>query len=437
LHKEVVELLRRAASDLPCDAEDLAALGERALALLELEDVVGRQWPSREERKAVHRKLLCCGIDSPQSLLRSLSSRSAGRCSLNDSLDEAGFKCLLPETIAELTADLETRIRQRVEVLDEGRRPVLITAPHNIYLRRDGQPPHVMEEYTTLIAQRLARTLYGTCLTWSRAEQRRTELLWFLSRHCGDGSEAGAMLDPRNRDPNYLTPDEVLQNPWFKHMAKIADQWQGPSGQNKPTLHVDIHGCKDPPATPSHLTVGLGALRREADAGRGIVFTRSVDAFAASLESELGAVLSGMDLRPRATLVRVLLPSPADDLDGGASAPCERLSGAWAVSEGRVTQSQQAVSFAGFSHSCQLEMSQALRRTLTRDDAALARFARAVSRAWALALEAVVQTPTSLPALKTGTGNSTAWSSQMLRAVPRKKDQRRSASLQVRHRSFP
>ncbi|CAE8587293.1 unnamed protein product, partial [Polarella glacialis] len=246
-------------------------------------------------------------------------------------------------------------------------------------------------EYTTLIAQRLARTLGGTCLCWSRAEQKRSELLWCLARiRRGEGGDFSSFLDPRNRDPNYLHTEEVLQNPWFRQMCRLAERWRehNTDGDVRRSLHVDVHGCRDPPITPSHLTIGLAAMRNEVDSGRSSLSLARVEAFGALLKAELSAVLSQLDLRPQFVLVRVLLPALAEGR--------ERLSGAWALEDRRLTQSQQALTYAGFTHSCQLELSKSLRRVLSRDDAANARLGRAILRAWTLSFGTNATLP-SLP----------------------------------------
>ncbi|CAJ1433079.1 unnamed protein product [Effrenium voratum] len=388
LCKDILEMLKKAAfagasssqrgagSELPVEPEELVALGEQALDLEEMEDSM-LKWPNRDDR-AAHQRLVETGIGSAQALLTALQDRSSGKCRLNQLLEEAGCKGLKAEAVASLSEQLEVRARQRIEVMVEGPQPVLLTAPHNIYLRRDGQPPHIMEEYTTLIAQRLARQLRGACLSWSRAEQKRSELHWSLARvRCGEEGDFSSFL-ACNRDPNYLHTEEVTQNPWFRQMARIADQWRHTKdGGLRPTLHIDVHGCRDPPATPSHLTVGLAAMRHEVAMGRSPLSQARVEAFAQALQAELNSVLSNLDLRPRSQLVRVLLPA-------GKSGDLERLSGAWPQEERRLTQSQQAVAFAGFTHSCQLELSKALRRALSRDDAATGRLGRAVTKAWAM-----------------------------------------------------
>jgi len=401
--KDILEMLRRAPGGgyssssaqkpgfevLPGEPEELVALAEHALDLEELEDSMQLKW-SRDDREAAYHRLVQCGITSSQALLTALNDRIDGKCRLNQLLEEGGCKGLKADALAWLSDQLEVRARHRIEVSIEGGQPVLMTAPHNIYLRRDGQPPHMMEEYTTLIAQRLARHLGGTCLSWSRAEQKRSELHWCLARvRCGEADDLSSYLDPSNRDPNYLHSEEVTQNSWFRQMARFADKWRHTKdGSLRPIFHIDVHGCRDPPATPSHLTVGLAAMRHEVEMGRGPLTPGRVETFASALQAELTAVLSNLDLKPRSErLVRVLVPT----ISGGQT--MERLSGAWPLEERRYTQSQQAMAFAGFTHSCQLELSKALRRALSRDDGATARLGRAVTKAWALCCG-------SLPALR-------------------------------------
>eukprot|EP00929_Paragymnodinium_shiwhaense_P093078 TRINITY_DN53133_c0_g1_i1.p1 TRINITY_DN53133_c0_g1~~TRINITY_DN53133_c0_g1_i1.p1 ORF type:complete len:455 (+),score=94.24 TRINITY_DN53133_c0_g1_i1:523-1887(+) len=401
VYKDIVEELRqratvadgavKQASSTSCSAcsveDDLTALGERVVQLEELEEVVRLHWSNRDDRTAVHRKLLLCGIDSPQSLLRSITPQSGKEgVLLNALLEEAGFKGLRSDTRARLVADLEPRVFQRLDFSQEGSQPILTTAPHNIFLCRDGWPPHAMEEYTTLIAQRLARRLGGSCISWTRAEQHRSELLWNLGRcrEAGDKSvSAGSCLDPRNRDPNFLSSAEVMQNGWFRHVLQFAEDWRDPTdGRLLPMLHIDIHGCRDPPASAAHVTVGLAAMRHEAESGRGWLTVCRVEAFAEALEAELSAVLTPLTLRPRADATVLVLRPSLSAPEKGASGKVERFSGAWPLSIGRMTQAQQAVAYAGFSHACQLELSKALRKLLAKDDALVQRFGRAILKAW-------------------------------------------------------
>lgn len=387
-------------------AEDLVALGEKALDLEGLEDVVHSQWHKLEDRQAVYLKLLRCNIEGPQDLARSLQENTPGECGLNALFHESGFKTLSPQTIDSLVCELHVRLRQRIHLAEGRTCPVLFTAPHNMYLLRDDHPAHVMEEFTTLIAQRLARQLGGTCISWSRDEQRRSELLWLLARHAKPrtGDDQGFFLNPQNRDPNYLLVDELLHNNWFRQMTRVGDKFRDRFGPHRPTLHVDLHGCRDPPATQSHLTVGVAAMRQEADRARSNVTFERVEAFGAALSAELGPMLSAFGLKPAAPPLRVVghTSQACCTVDGkGAPAP-ERFTGARPLAERRVTQSQQAVFFAGFTHSCQLEMSKALRRLLSRDEAALSRFGRALCKAWVAASEPSLPRVLSAPAKRCG-----------------------------------
>merc|ERR1711879_439755 len=105
-----------------------------------------------------------------------------------------------------------------------GDRPVLVTAPHCIYVLRDGDTPHLVEESTAELAGMLANLLRGTHLMWSQLEQRRSELLVSCGRK--QGIERSKILDPRNRDPNYLSTIEVTENPWFQQMQSAAQGWR-------------------------------------------------------------------------------------------------------------------------------------------------------------------------------------------------------------------
>merc|ERR1711920_896984 len=58
------------------------------------------------------------------------------------------------------------------------------------------------------------------------------------------------------------------------------------------------------------------------------------------------------------------------------------LSGLWPPSSGRLTQTQQSLFFAGFTHALQLEMSLSLRRTLARDKKAIDRLGSAILNPW-------------------------------------------------------
>ena len=286
--------------------------------------------------------------------------------------------------------------------LQLGQQAILVTAPHSMALLRDGQAPHLKEGHTAEIAYGIAKHLDCSCLTWSFPERRRTELLWRVSKRIneqrGEEGQLGQLLDPRNRDPNFLATGELHQNTWFQQMTRALEHIQSHdqlnpwtstfiedmernhgNGRKLKTLHIDVHGCQDPPTTPSHLTIGLGAMCFHAvDLGDTDAFKDAVF-FGEALYQEFYRVLTkahvSYRLRPAdALLVRVAAPGPGED-------ECPRFSGAWRGTD-RHTQSQQAVTFVGFSHSVQLELSKALRALLVADRTLLKGFAGALHSAW-------------------------------------------------------
>ncbi len=280
---------------------------------------------------------------------------------------------------------------------------ILITAPHSMALLRDGHVPHLLERHTAEIAFGLARHLDGSCLTWSFAERRRTELLWRLSRRLNEqrgaqtGNTDGHLLDPRNRDPNFLATQELHQNAWFQQMIRALEHMISQDDMGLQTslslngvkggkynmleaLHIDVHGCQDPPSTPSPLTVGLGAMCFNAlDHGDLKAYDQAVF-FGQVLAKEFHCVLTNAHVSYRlppsgALLVRLVAPKQGRDEE------CPRFSGAWRGTD-RHTQSQQAVCFVGFSHAVQLELSKSLRALLVADRALLKGFALALKNAW-------------------------------------------------------
>lgn len=269
--------------------------------------------------------------------------------------------------------------RTRCELVEHGDRPVLVTAPHAIYVLRDGHTPHVMERHTSEIARAIAEELNCTSLQWTEEEQRRSKSLWDIADRAG--VTEGALLDPRNRDPNYLSTDECVTNQWHKLMRRSAVGFLAAFGYGQAMLHIDVHGCRDPPETSSHLTIGLGAMLLQAER-EGPAAVARVEAFGAALKAELSAEVYGLSfarLRPVPEPVSVLLP-----YGGDLSGSCARFSGAWPEETGRLTQSQQAVGLAGFTHSVQLEMSRSLRKALS-DTKSARRFGNALRTAWAKA----------------------------------------------------
>ena len=111
--------------------------------------------------------------------------------------------------------------------------------PHILALKRDNNSDHKPEDFTGTLARRFAKICGGACITWT--EQERTRIR-------DEGTDA------TNRDPNYLKDSELLDNPWFAALRSLRESkvslWDS-EGAMKPCLHVDVHGMKDPPLTPS------------------------------------------------------------------------------------------------------------------------------------------------------------------------------------------
>ena len=127
----------------------------------------------------------------------------------------------------------------------------------------------------------------------------------------------GHLLDPRNRDPNFLATSELQTNSWFQQMLRASQAWSFKFGPDLEALHVDVHGCQDPPNTPSHLTVGLGAMCFHAsDLGDTDGYENAM-CFGHALCKELGQVLAKAEalqaLRPRAALVRLAAPGVSEE----------------------------------------------------------------------------------------------------------------------------
>jgi hypothetical protein len=200
-------------------------------------------------------------------------------------------------------------------------------------------------------------------------------------------------------------------------------------------LHVDVHGCRDPPAYPAHLIVGMGAMRhryraeakRRAEQGGGSSISSSRDDGGGSASSSEGGS-GGSQRRERADGGHTDARGEACDNEplfghsqhpgdveaafacfeqalrrelADALAPVQRhlerlgkdmaeaalvrtdlpvLVGCWPAREQRYTSTQQTLRL-GFSHAVQLEFSLALREALFRDSSLCTAVAVALHRA--------------------------------------------------------
>jgi hypothetical protein len=253
-----------------------------------------------------------------------------------------------------------------------GKRPILVTAPHNIHLLRGDRVPPLRDVHTEQIAQAIAEDFGGTCLCWSQKEQRTSEHLWVLSGQLGD---EGSLLRPGNLDPNFLSAEELPDSEWHQLILSTASPWR----RLQATFHMDVHGCQDPPASPSHLTIGLGAMLQKAEGfAEAALVMGQVEALGEALQAELPHVLASIiPFKEHAAQLVRIVPHRENSKECSSSAL-----GAWPVESGRYTQSQQAVLFAGFTHSVQLEMSTALRGAIAKDRESATRFSIALRAAW-------------------------------------------------------
>jgi len=367
---------------LPEEEAGLVMLAERILALETLRELIRSQWQEERDQQLVCRELLERGVGSVSSLCeRPPDALRPGLASGKQ------LSALLKEAAVRSSEDEAQRDARRCELQEMGAEPCLATAPHNAFLRRDGQPLHSLEEYTSMLARSIARELGGSVLCWSREAQWRTELRYSLGHRrkaLGVASAVAEALDEANRDPNYLLPEELPGNAWFCKLKSWAAVRRGQC-----TLHVDVHGCQDPPKHPAYAMLGLAAMRQHAEAlaphdpHRRLVLSR-MEAFAHALEEAVGEALAPVLGRPPEQVVTVTGLAPAVN-DRGEHVMT--LSGAWPPDMVRLTQTQQSVSYAGVTHALQLELGRSLRHALIRDAAAVARLARAIRSSWLQALD--------------------------------------------------
>lgn len=294
-------------------------------------------------------------------------------------LDETGDASKEDVTDLEsLSASLREDAGRAFELRFSGNEPVLVTSPHSVYLLRDDHEPHVAEEHTAEIAAVMSFHLRGASLSWTCAEQRRTALLWAVANR--RGWDPRLLLDPRNRDPNYLEEGELSTSAWAADVDCVHGAWRERCGGATRALHLDVHGCRNPPDSGAHLTVGLGAMAARAEQEGSSLGVRRLAAFQRALWRELEPVVAGLELRCAGTAV--LTVTGLEGARPGAAAGGARFSGAWLAAPERRTQTQQAVGKAQFSHSLQLEMSRSLRARCRRSGPAVKAICQAIQRAW-------------------------------------------------------
>ena len=253
---------------------------------------------------------------------------------------------------------------ERFEVVGPSDVPVIFTAPHNIPLQRDGNKDHKLEEHTSFLARDFASSTGAGLLSWSKREIDAAQA--FLREN--------GRPDPSNRDPNYLTLDELPDSPWYATLralhSRCLEMQLGLAASSKrgqalhPILHIDVHGAADEAGpNPIDLHVGLRAMEYAANP--------KLPVFRRELRQELAPFMENESFQITVT------PS--------------RLTGAWPPDTRRLTVSQQSCRI-GYSLSVQLEFSRRLRKALKGDKnlrrtliSAVLRAARNVERSVAAA----------------------------------------------------
>ena len=133
---------------------------------------------------------------------------------------------------------------------------VVVTAPHTLKLCRDNHDPHSSESFTKFLAQRMAEIAGGACVTWKRSEIERVGKMI---------KSNGGEPPPSNRDPNYLTNQELPFSPWFHYLVQAKRTLMlATSRRNlRETLHCDFHGMKDSTIEGMDVIFGTLAMQKQ------------------------------------------------------------------------------------------------------------------------------------------------------------------------------
>lgn len=250
---------------------------------------------------------------------------------------------------ASLAAELR-RLAQRSRLVAGGfpdpspetQSPVLFTAPHSIYLRREGHAHHVPEWHTSDLARKFARAVKAAFLTWTKDEERRNKELFDIAGE----------PDGTNSDPNFTLRGDLCTSPWTCELRELREKF-GP----RPCLHVDLHGCRNPRQNRgSHVVVGLKAMEL---AGR-----EGVENLRRELQLVLSIVLKGF----------IVSVHPQKSLTG-------------ALEDDRCTLTQQSLSVEGgaWTHAVQIELCARLRKVLSESTTLQTLLAQGILIAWVMA----------------------------------------------------
>jgi len=362
---------------LPSEEEALVALAERILELESFKEVLRTRLEASDYARA-YEELLEQGVGSIAALA-AIHTISTIRLQVSQALHE--------EAVRQVSENEEQQLARRCEILRCGQAPFIATAPHNIFLRRDGDKPHMREDFTGAIAQELARGVRGCALCWTKVVQWRTEFRYALThRHkaqaAGDKKSVD-MLDASNRDPNFLHVDELPKNPWFCRLEAWAADHRS-ADQCCQALHVDVHGCQDPPKNPSHVIIGLRAMSQHVESlKQGPEREQAqhrLDVFGQMLKHKVAS-----NLAPAVAGIIALgdiVNVTGVGTSAGGNLYDDVLTGGYPKSTKRRTLSQQSVLHVGMSHSLQLEISMLFRKVLFAEPATTRELGRTIQECW-------------------------------------------------------
>ena len=166
---------------------------------------------------------------------------------------------------AMLSSEMLQRLMRLVTVESgDGSSGLLFTAPHGIWVQRDGHEHHKPEVYTTFLAVAMAQETASSYAVWSATERCKSDI------------RSGP--DAANTDPNYAAEPQLSELPWHRILARHVRRFrtaqrsggtgggEGKGGGFVGQLHVDIHGrrdaiaCKDGQLDVSDCDIGVGAM---------------------------------------------------------------------------------------------------------------------------------------------------------------------------------
>ena len=337
--------------DVDADVEDM----HPAASIAVYASTLAERRATSSELRGVHasdiaERLHNAELTTPHQLRR-LSLRADGALSTASRLPE--HECA---DLGELAA-IELRGDKGAVLHGEGS---LFTAPHGVFLRRkivgggletndeNEWETHYPEGWTTFLACAFAKTTGGASMTWCESERTRSRLF--------------RAPNPALADPNCVDDDHAnswkSKSPWTRLLAR----------RQRGSLHVDVHGRRDPDGAETSAQIGDG----DCDLGFGAL--EALDASGAGrLRAAMERALNDVFARWR------LRREKAGDFDLPAFTVNARPVLTGRRPDGRLTLSQQGCALGLVS--VQIELSMRLRRALVEDERARGDFAAAVTDA--------------------------------------------------------